>query len=250
MIKFFRHIRQKLLQENRFTKYLLYAIGEIVLVVIGILIALQINNWNESQKERKLEESTLIEIKNALQLDIRLLQEEIELQLGNAQSATVLLNHIKEKKPYSKKLDSLWVNVVYYFLVDFNTSAYKLLESRGIDIIKNESLRQKIVDHYNIQQTRLQQRFRPSEHLSNEYIVYFFDRVYPDITPDFQQTFDIKNEIWMPKDYVVLLNDPTLIPKISHNIKTRYRFLVMLEDFMNKQSLLVKEIDRELKPTP
>jgi len=47
MIKFFRKIRQQLLAENKFTKYLIYAIGEIVLVVIGILIALSINNWNE-----------------------------------------------------------------------------------------------------------------------------------------------------------------------------------------------------------
>ena len=53
MIKFFRRIRQKLLSENKFSKYLFYAIGEIILVVIGILIALQINNWNENRKELK-----------------------------------------------------------------------------------------------------------------------------------------------------------------------------------------------------
>ncbi|MFC7357691.1 DUF6090 family protein [Jejudonia soesokkakensis] len=57
MIKFFRHIRQRLIKENRFSKYLLYAIGEIVLVVIGILIALQINNWNEERKEKIAEEN-------------------------------------------------------------------------------------------------------------------------------------------------------------------------------------------------
>ena len=50
MIKFFRKIRQKLLSENKFSKYLIYAIGEIVLVVIGILIALQVNNLNEERK--------------------------------------------------------------------------------------------------------------------------------------------------------------------------------------------------------
>jgi len=50
MIKFFRKIRQRLLNENKFSKYLIYAIGEIVPVVIGILIALQINNWNENRK--------------------------------------------------------------------------------------------------------------------------------------------------------------------------------------------------------
>ena len=57
MIKFFRHIRQNLLMENKTGKYFKYAIGEIVLVVIGILIALSINNWNESRKNKILEVS-------------------------------------------------------------------------------------------------------------------------------------------------------------------------------------------------
>jgi len=68
MIKFFRRIRQKLLSENKFSKYLIYAIGEIILVVIGILIALQINNWNEERKatkgEHKLFQQILIDLKN------------------------------------------------------------------------------------------------------------------------------------------------------------------------------------------
>ena len=53
MIKFFRNIRRSLLSEGKTSKYLKYAVGEIVLVVIGILIALQINNWNEHRKELK-----------------------------------------------------------------------------------------------------------------------------------------------------------------------------------------------------
>ncbi|MFH4967283.1 DUF6090 family protein [Gaetbulibacter sp. M240] len=70
MITFFRKIRQKLLSENlpagltgKFSKYLLYAIGEIVLVVIGILIALQINNWNEDRKN-SIEEIGILESLN------------------------------------------------------------------------------------------------------------------------------------------------------------------------------------------
>ena len=59
MIKFFRRIRQQLLTENKLAKYLLYAIGEIILVVIGILIALQINNWNTSKIESKNKEIDL-----------------------------------------------------------------------------------------------------------------------------------------------------------------------------------------------
>ena len=66
MITFFRRIRQKLIDSGSVTKYLLYAVGEILLVVFGILIALQINNWNE---QRKLDETTRIYLKQ-IQLDI------------------------------------------------------------------------------------------------------------------------------------------------------------------------------------
>jgi len=70
MIKFFRKIRQRLLTENKFSKYLLYAIGEIVLVVIGILIALQINNWNEQRKTVNKEKGYIRSIYQDLQKDL------------------------------------------------------------------------------------------------------------------------------------------------------------------------------------
>ena len=69
MIKFFRKIRQRLLTENKFNKYFLYAIGEIVLVVIGILIALQINNWNDNQKDQKQARTYLKGIIQDLRVD-------------------------------------------------------------------------------------------------------------------------------------------------------------------------------------
>lgn len=78
MIKFFRKIRQKLLSENKFSKYLLYAIGEIILVVIGILIALSINNSNELKKIRIAEKVYLKEIKSDLIQDTLLLSQVIK----------------------------------------------------------------------------------------------------------------------------------------------------------------------------
>jgi len=77
MIKFFRKIRQKLLSENKFSKYLVYAVGEIVLVVIGILIALSINNWNESKKEQNILNASLNSLKLNLQEDIENLNKQI-----------------------------------------------------------------------------------------------------------------------------------------------------------------------------
>ena len=69
MIKFFRKIRQKMLTENKFSKYLLYAVGEIVLVVIGILIALSINNWNEEKNIKQSELQFLTRLKSDLTKD-------------------------------------------------------------------------------------------------------------------------------------------------------------------------------------
>ncbi|MBT8393462.1 MAG: hypothetical protein KJN66_01295 [Bacteroidia bacterium] len=70
MIKFFRKIRQDLLSKGKTGKYLKYAIGEIILVVIGILIALQINNWNEERKNELKEDVYLKGIKNDLEMDV------------------------------------------------------------------------------------------------------------------------------------------------------------------------------------
>ncbi|AVR45420.1 hypothetical protein C7S20_09125 [Christiangramia fulva] len=67
MIKFFRKVRRRLLGKNQFTRYIIYAIGEIILVVIGILIALQVNNWNAEQKSEKQRQSLISDLKEEIQ---------------------------------------------------------------------------------------------------------------------------------------------------------------------------------------
>ena len=80
MIKFFRQIRYKLMNENKTSRYLKYAIGEIILVVFGILIALQINNWNENRKDSVQEIAILKSLQNDIQSDLRDLQYSIEFK--------------------------------------------------------------------------------------------------------------------------------------------------------------------------
>ena len=95
MIKFFRKIRQNLLSENKFSKYLIYAIGEIILVVIGILIALQINNWNESRKHRFQEITILQNIKEDISLDTLDISFNIEAYNKIINAEIKLLNFLK-----------------------------------------------------------------------------------------------------------------------------------------------------------
>ncbi|REG87831.1 DUF6090 family protein [Winogradskyella sediminis] len=76
MIKFFRKIRRNLLSEGKTRKYFKYAIGEIVLVVIGILIALQINNWNENRKSDNILKNYYNQILKDLAKDYNLINED------------------------------------------------------------------------------------------------------------------------------------------------------------------------------
>jgi hypothetical protein len=90
MIKFFRKIRQKLLSENKFSKYLLYAIGEIILVVIGILIALQINNKNELRKENETARILALSLFEDLQKDTDFLKEGLDFSKQKINHCTLL----------------------------------------------------------------------------------------------------------------------------------------------------------------
>ncbi len=94
MFRFFRQLRQRLLTKNKFSKYLLYALGEILLVVIGILIALQVDNWNEERKEQREITQLLLDIEQDLLLNYELadqaldfyrMQDSIVRRMGNPQ---------------------------------------------------------------------------------------------------------------------------------------------------------------------
>ncbi len=81
MLRFFRLIRRKLIEEKKTRQYIWYAIGEILLVMIGILLALQINNWNEAKKERITELNYLVGIKTDIENDILAINRRINITL-------------------------------------------------------------------------------------------------------------------------------------------------------------------------
>ena len=105
MINFFKKIRKKLISKNKFSNYLIYAIGEIVLVVIGILIALQINNWNEYKKKEQYELSLLKEMKKNLKADIRDIEINIKFNERSIKSTNIILRSFKNNIPYNDSLN-------------------------------------------------------------------------------------------------------------------------------------------------
>jgi len=157
MIKFFRKIRQRMLTENKFGKYLIYAIGEIILVVIGILIALQINNWNEGQKQRQEEIEILKEVKSALIYDLNNAFHSMKNRaISRRDLAIDLLETIKTGKELNDSINFIFIAGGETFRPSY--TAYKALESKGIDIIKNDSIKYGIIQIYDSDYTDLKLR--------------------------------------------------------------------------------------------
>ncbi len=140
MIKFFRKIRQNLLEEGNTGKYLKYAIGEIILVVIGILIALSINNWNESRKDRISEQVILKQLKSEFNSNLKQLDEKIGIRDYMMNSAIQLLATIDN--PSTRSIDSIEMHLAKTIpYTTFDPILNDLATSGNLRLIKNDSLK-------------------------------------------------------------------------------------------------------------
>ncbi|WP_432411423.1 DUF6090 family protein [Rasiella sp. SM2506] len=148
MIKFFRKIRERMIIENKFSKYLLYAIGEIVLVVIGILIALSINNWNENRKLQREEVSLLLEVKSNLEVTLHNFKNDTLLNTNNIIQLRKIEHYIEEDLPYDTELDIAFGLFGQWQSPYPITTAYTTLKTKGLDVVSNKPLRNKIVTMY------------------------------------------------------------------------------------------------------
>lgn len=203
MIKFFRRIRQKLLEENRFSKYLIYAIGEIVLVVIGILIALAINNWNTENSDRKKEALILKQIHRDFESNRKQLDSIVVINKKKRKALTIFIDALLTD-PGVGAIDSLLkYNADIYTIKTFNPSngtIEALINSSSFELVQNDSLRNLLVswkDVYNdyaeeeqLERTYQIQNFTPflREHF-NRLQPYSKENIELLKTVEFQNTF-------------------------------------------------------------
>jgi len=148
MINFFRRIRKKMADDNKPMQYMRYAVGEIVLVVFGILIALQINNWNEGRKQRQVELKYFYNLKNDLLADDQRLDAMIDLSSAKVKAAqTVKIkadrDSISSLYDFSNEMQTL------IFVDEFrpNDNTYEEMKSSGnFSTIGNDDLKLKLMN--------------------------------------------------------------------------------------------------------
>lgn len=210
MIKFFRHIRRALLADNRFGRYLLYAAGEIVLVVIGILIALQINNANEARKEDRAVQEVLIEIQEDLMADVVELQTNIKLRTDDYTAQERMVGYFQKKTAYNDQVSADLGHVNLYRPVFSASKGYDLLKELNLGSLKDKELRSLLSQYY--------ERDIPMVHQENYDDKFEFESFWLPYVRKYLSEWKFGDSA-TPRDYGSLLADQVLRTSLEMNLR-------------------------------
>lgn len=240
MIEFFRKIRQKLLEENKIGNYLKYAIGEILLVVIGILIALQINNWNENNKSHATEIKILKELKLALQQDLFNINVNVRSYKDVNRSLEIIKEQLQLDEITNDSLGYAFSKSLFNNSVAPTIGPYETLKSKGLDLISNDTLRQDIILVYEMAykyyQDKAKDRFLPEAYIQ-EYSAGLFKGM---------SIYDDDPEAMVPNDLALLKTDQIYHTIINTRIAQVRQSKSELELNQILVSKLIESIDNEL----
>lgn len=237
MINFFRKIRKKLIIEGSLRKYLMYAIGEIFLVMVGILLALQVNNWNGNKKDRRTEAKLLTELKENLKSNLNNLQTDLLKERRSIESIEFVVDHIHERRDYHDSLDIYFQQALFSPDIVLSTSGYEAIKSKGFEIINNDTLRKSIIelndliyDNLISETVRLENQFWPAA-----------------VLPVVHKHFMFLDSGAKPVDYNALLNDKSYVNMILHRKHFRVQALYLKTNCIRQTESVIVQIERVLE---
>jgi hypothetical protein len=224
------------MEKNKVMTYMLYAVGEIFLVVIGILIAVSLNNWNDKKKAQARERKTLLELKSALQADLKDIQFNIMWHQSAQQSCALLLKIMDDPIPYADSLGYHFGAMARFsqFIPDLST--YETIKSSGIGLISNDSLRIRIAKYYENEIT-----FALGTEQINRSLLPFDMHLY-------RKHFFIKQIVQYaePIDYDALMRDTMFKSYLYSTLSFRTSEVELYQEMEKSCSSLISLIDDEL----
>jgi hypothetical protein len=250
MISFFRKIRQKLISQNRVTQYLAYAVGEILLVVIGILIALQVNSWNENRKNQIESVIILKNLKSELKEDFSFLNYTLG-RLESRKAAADYLYSLITNETKSVSLDSIEIvealmrtGYIHKFVPSF--AVYNEIQSSGkLNLIQSDSIKKYLASY----KSKVEENIRiegPYEITLKDFekeAVNYLSEI-PLSNKKFTERYKLVNfelpEISKDKEFLASLKHISYITEIELVLKREFLFTVLKD--------LEGLIDKELNP--
>ena len=232
------------MEQNKTWKYFKYAIGEIVLVMVGILLALQINNWNEMQKSSKKEEANLKSLKSEMMTSLMELKSDYKFSQRFLESTLNIRTYIQIKP---KPVDSMYrdfnksVQFDYFFP---KKSTYETLKSGNLELIKSDSLRMLITDVYESSYQRILRKIDTRRNAARVLFPYYQKHFRTSRVKDSLSQY---TRIGIPNDYETLINDPEYETLIREAIYGRVMAKIDLENAISRVENCINQIDRYLK---
>lgn len=231
MIGILRRLRRFMISESKFSTYLLYAAGEIVLIVIGILLALEIDNWNESKKNDSDIKSLLVLIKDNLKEDII----ELESNLSMGKNFLDYFKTVQTKNPSSNDQTNLINHLGVYDFNSNNSGYLSSIRSNKISLISNRTLVNEITTYYEL-------RFREMENRSAA-----FDRQTLILTEKiFDSLSRSEGNKSIYKRTQIIVDDPVFNETLVELIVTTEHLLEKISERIDDANSLIKSIDNEL----
>jgi len=231
MINFFRKIRYNLMGQNKTGKYFKYAIGEIVLVVIGILIALSINNWNNQRLEK-------IEINNILHTIVSNLNSDISALDNEIKDGTELMTFWERLLSDSENdsLASLFVKNITIRFIPVDDAGYSnTLANNKLRLVKSSSVRSGIVSYYGIDLDN-----------SSRFSRYLLDLASDLTLVAIEESILVKSENSFGKRMSVVLKDPSFVEMTNSYLRLYTIILDALKERKTKAQNLLADIEYEL----
>ncbi|WP_339628434.1 DUF6090 family protein [uncultured Maribacter sp.] len=250
MIKFFRKIRQNLLSEGKTGKYLKYAIGEIVLVVIGILIALQINNWNEKRKENSTIETYL----KGIVVDLNNDTKRFDIIIKNLNEQIENNSKVFENKNYQTlPIDSIVLTITSYFNdYKITDQTYQKLKNSGLaNQLGSKELNNAINNYYSEGLYRFNLYIDYDEKRSlNDDDFWFVTDDY-EINPDFGRSKNLdlpyaENEETRKMALIKKIESNLGRNNLRNNISRKSLGIEVTQNLKNRSKSLIEMINEEL----
>jgi hypothetical protein len=213
-----------MLTENKFSKYLIYAIGEIVLVVIGILIALQINNQNEYRKERAEEIKMLENFKTTIKGDFNEVSGFSKAFDETDRAIYYLLKHMEGNLEYNDSLKTHFRQTTALFSPKIDQEVFATLSSTDLNIISNDNLKNEIISYYSFAKRVFDVRM-------NRYANIMEDASKNIFSSRFNELW---GNTWDDPHYIDNLQHKTMTPKNYEELKKDEEYLFFLKSLKNQ----------------